>query len=416
MRVVFLNPCGQMGGAETSLLAVLESLREVEPQWDLHLVLGEDGPIAAEARQRGVQVVVEPLPPALARLGDAGRNPLLVGARLVRSLAATVRYRRTLARRLARLHPDIVHTNGFKMHVLGAWACPSSASLIWHIHDYVSTRRVMSRLLRMVQGRCSLAIINSRSVANDVTTVMPKLKLAPVYNAVDLERFSPEGAQLDLDALSGLPQVSGDVVRVGLIGTFARWKGHRVFLQALAQLPGQLNVRGYIIGGPIYQTDGSQWTLEELKREASQLGLDGRVGFTGFVRDAASAIRRLDVVIHASTEPEPFGMVIIEGMACGRAVIASQAGGAAELVSDGENAAAHKPGDARALAEQIERLVRDAEYRIRLGRAGRLTAERLYGKQRLGQELTGLYRRVAGAGFDGDMSMRMQPSRQSAGQ
>ena len=69
------------------------------------------------------------------------------------------------------------------------------------------------------------------------------------------------------------------------MATFARWKGHRVFLEALALLNPDLPVRGYIIGGPIYQTDGSQWSLAELKQEAERLGLRGKVGFTGFIED-----------------------------------------------------------------------------------------------------------------------------------
>src|SRR5207247_439443 len=63
-----------------------------------------------------------------------------------------------------------------------------------------------------------------------------------------------------------------------------------------------------------------------------------RVGFTGFLDDPASAMRALDIVVHASTQPEPFGLVIAEGMACGRAVIASRSGGSVEFIESGTNA------------------------------------------------------------------------------
>lgn len=67
-------------------------------------------------------------------------------------------------------------------------------------------------------------------------------------------------------------------------------------------------------------------------------------------------MRALDIVVHASTQPEPFGLVIAEAMACGRAVIASQAGGAAEIIDPGENALGLPPGDAAVLAERIVQL------------------------------------------------------------
>ena len=108
-------------------------------------------------------------------------------------------------------------------------------------------------------------------------------------------------------------------------------------------------------------------------------------------------MRSLDVVVHASTSPEPFGMVIIEAMACGKAVIASQAGGAAEFFVDGENALGHPPGDAEFLSRQICRLACDAQLRRRLGEAGRATVERLFHGKRLAQELVAVYRSVSGS-------------------
>ena len=89
------------------------------------------------------------------------------------------------------------------------------------------------------------------------------LRIVPIYNAIDLERFSPAGDRLDLDAKAGLAPPAPGTVRVGLIATFARWKGHKVFLEALARVSPDVPIRGYIIGGPIYQTDGSQWSALE---------------------------------------------------------------------------------------------------------------------------------------------------------
>ena len=112
-------------------------------------------------------------------------------------------------------------------------------------------------------------------------------------------RFSPDGDRLDLDTRSGLPAPAEGVVRVGLVATFARWKGHHVFLEAIARLPPSLNVRAYVIGGAVYETGNSQVSIEELRQASARLGLTDRVGFTGVVEDPAPAIRALDVVVHA---------------------------------------------------------------------------------------------------------------------
>ena len=121
------------------------------------------------------------------------------------------------------------------------------------------------------------------------------------------------------------------------------------------------------------------------------------MGFTGFVRRSAEAMRSLDVVVHASTKPEPFGLVIIEAMACRRALIASRGGGANEIIRDGVNALAHTPGHAEDLAGLIVRLAHDPKLREKLGEAGRQTAERHFDRARLGLELAPIYQSIMSA-------------------
>jgi glycosyltransferase involved in cell wall biosynthesis len=215
-----------------------------------------------------------------------------------------------------------------------------------------------------------------------------------VWNAIDLERFSPDGARLDLDAVSGLP-AADDVLRIGLVATFARWKGHETFLRALAALPSSLHIRGYIVGGPVYETSGSQTSFGELREVVRSLGLEGRIGFTGFVQDSSMAMRALDVVVHASTDPEPFGLVIAEAMACAKPVVVSRAGGATELIAPGVNALAFVPGDAPGLTRCLEELAHDGNLRRRLGTAGRSIAEQRFHRRRMASQLTPIYESIA---------------------
>jgi len=403
MRIVYLSASGQMGGAERSLLDVLASIHAAQPKWSLHLIVPENGSLAAKATALGVPTTVLPFPSTLARLGDAGAggtaggqiNRLTLLLKLASAVPAIAYYVKRLRHEFHRMSPDVVHSNGFKMHVLSMWAQPSrQLPVVWHIHDYVSTRPLMARLMRRYAARCAAAVTNSHSVADDVREVCgEKLKIHPVHNAVDLEVFTPDGSQLDLDALAGLTPVQPGTVRVGLLATMARWKGHETFLKALSILPDEMPIRGYIVGGPIYQTDESQYAPADLHRLAASLGIENKVGFTGYVEDAASAMRALDIIVHASTQPEPFGLVIAEGMACGRSVIASHAGGVAEIVANGMMV--HSPGDDTTLAEQIKRLVEDAHLRARLGDVGRATAERQFDRTRLAAELIPIYREAA---------------------
>jgi glycosyltransferase involved in cell wall biosynthesis len=404
MKLVFLSACGEMGGAERSLYDLLASLRAARPRWELTLVVPRAGGLAERAVRLGVAVNVLEFPRTLARLGDSGassrrrvgRVKLLIDA--AAAAPGVALYLRRLRRTLRAVAPDVVHANGLKSQVLAVWA-RTPAPVVWHVHDYVSGRPLMSRLIKSCAPRCAAAVVNSRSVGEDLRAVCgERLKTHTLYNAVDLETFSPSGARLDLDSLSGLPPAEPGTVRVGLLATMARWKGHETFLKSLSILPFDSPVRGYVIGGSIYQTRGSQLDARELRECAARLGLEGRVGFTGFVEEPAAAIRALDVLVHASTEPEPFGLAIVEGMACGRSVVASSAGGAAEILSGCDDAAlSHAPGDADSLSIQIGRLARSAELRSRLGRAGRLVAEERFDRARLAEDLINVYREVSHA-------------------
>jgi glycosyltransferase involved in cell wall biosynthesis len=400
MRVAFLSVSDQMGGSEAMLLQIAAELRESRPSWQLHLVLPGPGPLAGHATELGMHVTVLPMPPSLARLGESGpgsshRTP--AGIRLMRAALDLPAYERQLRGVLADMRPDVLHTNGFKAHILGVRARPVCRGIVWHMHEYISGRPLTRRLLRHYAEQCPVVIANSESVAADVRSVLgDRTTVRVLYNAVDLDRFSPAGGTADLDALAHLDQAPEGTVRVGLIATFSRWKGHETFLRAVAAVPTSVRIRAYIVGGALYDTDGSQHSAGELRALADALGLGGRVGFTGFIEASDSAMRALDVVVHASTAPEPFGLVIAEAMACGRALVTSATGGAAELVRSGEDALTHQPGNAADLATAIETLAADSGLRARLGQAARRAAVRRFDARRLAGEFIAAYETAAG--------------------
>ena len=401
MRLLFLSPTGQYGGAEAALVELLAGLRERCPDWRLSLVAASEGPLVDRARALGVAATVVPFPARLAGVGEwaagtSARGRVRLAAACLAAAWDAFGYMRRLRRVVAEQAPDIVQSNGIKMHLLSAWVAPRGAAVVWHVHDYVSRRAVTSRALRIMAGWCAAVVANSDSVARDLEHVLGRrVRIYRVWNAVDLERYSHLGPTLDLDRLAGLPAAAGGVTRVGLVATFARWKGHAAFLRALSLLPETLGVRGYIVGGPVYATGSSQVSLDELQALAGEKGLAGRVGFVGYVLDTAAAMRALDVVVHASTEPEPFGLVIAEAMACRRAVVASAGGGAAELIDPGVTALSHEPGDVTGLADRIRTLVCDTALRARLASAARDAAELGFARTRMVGELLPVYQTLA---------------------
>lgn len=393
MRILYVSGSGSLGGAERVLLDLLQGMRR--RGHDVGLLSAEPGPLVERAREIATAEVL-PFPARFAVLGESGRRAARVLLDLPRIAGPVARYVQRV-RALARdWSPDVVHSNGTKAHIVTAWARPG-APLVWHLHEYVGVRGVSARLLRLSAARCAGAVAVSTSVADDFRRAVPGTRVSVVPNAVDLARFTADGTTVDLDALAGLPPAASGVVRVGLVATYAWWKGHDVFLEALARLPADLPVRGYVIGGAVYRTGtASQVGAGVLTDRIAALGLGGRVGLTGFVADAAAAMRSLDVVVHASTAPEPFGLVIAEAMACGRAIVVSAAGGAAEIVRSGVDALTYRPGDAAGLAAHVTALARDPERRRGLADASRRAAATRFDLERLVTGIEGVYHEVTG--------------------
>jgi glycosyltransferase involved in cell wall biosynthesis len=397
MRVVFLNPGAELGGAERALIDVIASIRARSPEIEMALIAAGEGPLLEVAASQGIGVTALPFDRRFAEVGDSA----LIGAdrrafatfarRVVGASGAAVGYASRLRAAIHSYRPSVIHSNGAKMHLLGA-AVRDRAPLVWHIHDFIGDRRVVSHAMRALSWRARAAIANSRAVAEDARRLFPHLPTTVVYNACDTDRFTPSGVAADLDALAGRSS-AGPLVRVGLVATYARWKGQDVFLDAArrALATGIRPTRFYVVGGPLYETQASQFGRDELEAMARDLGIRQHVVFVPFQARIDEVYRALDVVVHASTRPEPFGLTIVEAMACGRAVVVSAAGGAAELFEDGVDAVGVPLRDAERMARAVITLADDAGRRSQIGAAARRTALARFSRARLADQVLAVY-------------------------
>ena len=149
-----------------------------------------------------------------------------------------------------------------------------------------------------------------------------------------------------------------------MVGRLAPWKGQDLFLRAFSRALRCIDADARIIGSAMF---GEHQYERGLAGQVGALGLHDRVEFRGFRSDVAAELREIDVLVHASTIPEPFGQVVLEGMAAGLPVIAANAGGPAELISHRLDGLLYPPGDEDALAAAIVAVGRDARQRRQLG-------------------------------------------------
>jgi glycosyltransferase involved in cell wall biosynthesis len=305
------------------------------------------------------------------------RDKVRPGRRFLKAAVGTGVYVARLTRLLRRLRPDIVHTNSLKAAIYGGFAGRlAGVPVVWHVRDRIAPDYLPPsavRLVRALARRLPHAVIaNSRTTLGTLPQSMPDVAMV-VADAVPLRAHA---AVIPGPIVVNPPRVPrgaarGEHLRVGLVGRLAPWKGQHVFLRAFAAAFPDCGARAVVIGMPLF---GELDYEQELHDLAGTLGLRERVEFQGFVEDVATQLERLDILVHASIIPEPFGQVVIEGMAAGLPVVAAGAGGPAEVIEDGVTGILYPPGDVGALASALRKLAAKPHLRERLGRAGRVQA------------------------------------------
>ena len=337
------------------------------------------------------------LDPAIPIVRIAPRKGIKDGAwagrgRLLRRLAAladlawvTLPYalalRRVFRHRGIRL---VHHNNGFDVAtVLICWL------LGLPLVAYQRGKEWHSALVRRLAPLASRYVANSEATREDLLALgITPDRVSVIYPPVDLGDFGgPAGDEL--------PEKPDGVPHFGIVGQLQEWKGQTVFLRAARRvLERRPTARAVVIGDAPH---GGEAYAEELRSLARSLGIADRVVFTGFVQDVPNALRQLDVVVHASIYPEPFGRVIVEAMLVGRPVVATDAGGPREIIESGRTGFLVPPRDDAAMAEIIDRLLDDTRLAADIVEAARREATRRFSADEHARMVQSIYDSVLAA-------------------
>jgi len=244
----------------------------------------------------------------------------------------------------------------------------------------------MGTLERLVVNKVPKFIVISKFIKEElIASNFPEHRIVVVPNPVN-----PRDVGLcEINTLLEKYNIHESELIFGIVGRIVRWKGHVEFLEAaklvLQALP---NTKALIVGDT---SDGDDKYTECIKNSIDELGIKNRVIFTGYVSDVSAFYKTMDVCVHCSIEPEPFGLVITEAMSYGVPVIASSLGAPKEIISDGKNGFIVEPRSTARMAELILNLLTDRELRENIGRSGKEHVEKNYDLETYGRSIEKIY-------------------------
>ena len=326
------------------LLNYLLGMRTQRPAWNCSIIFLRSGPFIDVVR-------------------DAGFNVAAVfDVRLRRPIVA-IRVIRQLCRIIKALRPSVVFSWMAYGHLFGGLAATiKSVPAVWY--QIASASGLVDRLATLLPVRVVLCV--SHFIAARQDHLWPKRGLKVVWPGVDLtpyDKVCDEDRNLIRQRLN-LP--AGKPLAV-IVGRMQRWKGMHTATAAMPQVLTRIPDARLVIVGGVHEAEPAY--RDQLVKMISDLGLGNQVILAGLQQNVAEWMAAADVVIHASLE-EPFGIVAVEGMACGRPVISGDRGGVIEAVSRKEGL--HVPfEDARKLAEAMIFLFEHKDMANQMGAAGR---------------------------------------------
>jgi glycosyltransferase involved in cell wall biosynthesis len=313
------------------------------------------------------------------RFGPGFARKLVEAAVIIGGILANIPYMVKVALLCRRSRADVVHLNNYVMEPL--WVARLlRIPMIYHLHGYLPNPLDGSarRSFRHVKAFVSI----SRGVSD--AAVRAGVDAALIQTIPNFVERPPESTP---PALPHTPVV-------GIFGRVIPWKGQKQFLQAAVTLmPRFPELRLLVVGGV---SDGEPGYMDECRQIAERSGYSSRIEFTGMVTDVTTYYRRCSVVVHASIQPEPFGMVLIEAMAEGRPVVASILGAAPEIIDEGVEGYIVDPNDLETLAARISDLLSDPGLALRMGLKGHSKVQALYDPRVAARAFERLYREVAG--------------------
>lgn len=260
---------------------------------------------------------------------------------------------------------ELVYSNTLAVIVGAYWAKKKKLAHIWHIHEIVLGPGPLVKLLaKMLDSSTPYPIVVSKAVKNHWDTKLKMAKPEVIHNGIPYEEYM--ATYSDPKTGLGLPE---DKLVITMVGRINPGKGQLFFLEIAKRILQTYPQCHFVLVGDPFP--GYESIQEEIKSVIRDNGLQESVSDLGFRKDIPEVLAATDIFMLPSILPDSFPTVILEAMASGKPVIATQSGGAEEMVEPGKTGFLIPIGDVEKGVEALKTLILDNEKIKSFGEAGR---------------------------------------------
>lgn len=375
-HIIALHGAADLYGSSKILLYSVEALSE---RFQVTVILPGDGPLVAELNMRGTEVLIMPL-------GILRRKYFNLKGAISRALIwiKSLKHLRQVAQDK---NTKAIYSNTTAVLIGAFLAKRTGIRHVWHIHEIIDKPRLLIRVIAFLVNKYSdKVIVVSDSVYHHWCPYISKAKIERIYNGISQPKPIVK-ASLKKDL-----KVPPDDLLLGTIGRIHPVKGIDYFIDIAYNLTQDFHRLQFIIVGDAFS--GYEYLYDEMFTQIKEKELEGRVHYLGYRTDIPGILEEMDIFILPSTGYDSFPTVILEAMSSGVPVVATNRGGAPEMIVEGVTGVLIEADNARKAANRISPLIEDSELRRKMGASGKIRQEMYFSKKSFDKNIKNLFEKV----------------------
>lgn len=364
-NILFIHQSADLYGSDKTLLYLVESIKDVV---NPIVVVPEKGPLTDELHKINIPVFIIPVIKVSRQLFTS-LDFLKLPFQIFRALKA-------LKNELGDTKIDLIHSNTIAVFLGALYSKKNKIKHIWHVHEIIKSPKVVAKAYPYLVNWFSDAVIfNSLASAEHLYQNKPKLKNKSkiIYNGLDRNYPFLPSEEKEILKKEIFKSINKSSKIIGLVGRINRHKGQKLLLNVFDEIvKTNTNIFLLFIGSTI---KSQNYLLEDLKNEISSKNLKERVTIINFQKDIWKFYDCIDIVVVPTTDPEPFGLVALEGMLSKKPVVASNHGGLKEIVLHKKTGLLFEPNNKADLKISLETLLTKEPLIKQYGEAGEIRAK-----------------------------------------